>query len=113
MAKPLHACNGMKAPIVFPGRTAKEIAESITAVANLPVECCQHCRFSWDLPNGAKLCRRYPPTMTMLAVPVPLPAGYIPRKGEMPPVTFQNSNVYPQTVPDNWCGEWSPGPGAL
>lgn len=75
--------------------------------AELPAECCAKCRFFFPLAPESMLCRRFPPVMTLLAMPANLPRGVLPSAGQPAPVVFINQSVYAATAPDMWCGEFS------
>lgn len=96
--------------------TAAEIAEQASRV--LPAECCAKCRFFMTVAApgpgtpDATICRRFPPVLTLLAVPAPLPIGMIPREGQPVPMTFANQNLFAAVAPGLWCGEFSPAPVA-
>lgn len=83
--------------------------------AEPPAQRCELCRFVLAPPvpdelrgkvDQMYLCRRFPPTLAMLAIPAPLPPGVLLKKNEAPPVTFTNQSVIPQVTPDAWCGEF-------
>lgn len=63
-------------------------------------ERCETCRF-WDATEGLNNCRRYPPTFTAIAI----------EPGEVENGTLEADLAFwPQTGPDDWCGEWQPKP---
>ena len=72
---------------------------------------CRACR--WSCKDGADLtCRRAPPQMTHLAIPVMAPAhsGLLGRGGPngVPQLAIQVYASWPVVRPDQWCGEFGP-----
>lgn len=72
---------------------------------------CFTCKFFLSLPkNSGSICRRYPPIVTLLAVPAPQPPGVIPRRGEPVQMTFVNQPLWSPVGPGDWCGEYVRNP---
>lgn len=82
---------------------------------------CAVCRFAHRLApppemvaalRGQKipdqlLCRRHPPSLTLIAVPVMPRPGILLKGGEPQAMTFANNTGFPQVAPDVWCGEFA------
>lgn len=100
---------------LHPGRTLPTIAG----------DSCALCRFSTrpDMPpemfaqlNAAQreqfaaqlLCRRFPPIVTLIAVPLPTAAGVLVKPGQPQPMTFTNQTVFPPVSAELSCGEFRP-----
>ena len=59
-------------------------------------ECCINCKFSHPISPQQALCRRMPPTPTVVMVPEGQPsAGNVMIRG-----------IYAPCEPGNWCGEY-------
>lgn len=78
------------------------------------LECCQNCRSFHvildEANNRVPICRRYPPVLTIIAVPLPLPNGVLPRAGQPQPMTFQTPCIQPPANPLGYCDEFKFGP---
>ncbi len=62
-----------------------------------------------DAPDGLEqrlLCRRFPPVLSMIMQPAPLPPGMIPKPGQPIPMMPANHIGQPDTQAEGWCGEW-------
>lgn len=83
-----------------------------TQIAALP-ECCAKCRFFCvvqDAKSGSPvvtICRRYPPVITLVAMPMPQ-RGVLAGPGQ--PMMFANEPLWSQVQASDWCGEFASRP---
>lgn len=94
-------CNGMPSP--------SSSSAALTHAQSLPEatgQCCATCKFFFPLRPDAMLCRRYPPQLTLLVMPTPMPRGVLAPRGQQQPFAFVNQSVFGSTTPDLWCGEF-------
>ena len=74
-----------------------EISFKTAPSFSAPSETCGQCRFAW-MEGRELVCRRNPPTVTVLMVPAPPP-----RVGQLMP---QQMVTVPMVLATHWCGEF-------
>ncbi len=115
----------LNSKVIYPGRTQEEIEQ--IKMPELPAMCCAKCIY-WQkelaqqadksLPPAAP-CRRYPPRLLVIPVPVQIPPAQLaqmrvdPRmSGQIPPngIIMQDRPTPTRDVSSaiDWCGEFDP-----
>ena len=79
----------------------EKIAEAMQAVKPV-TQTCEFCRFFLLERPPQGVCRRYPPTVSLITG---IPAGEVLKKNPQPQLMAQTN--FPGMMTSGWCGEWT------